>query len=238
MTTTTITLKINDITIDLHRKAVKNLNLRVYPPDGRVRVSAPYTMPMQQVKSTLNARLPWIRQKQQEIIHRDYDSAPRLREGEYHYFQGQCYPLALTERPGRTCIRITADGKLEMAVSPTLNAESRKQKLQHWYRQQLQQQLPTLLATWEPVIGKKVHECRIKRMKTRWGTCNIQARRIWLNLELIKKPPECLEYIMVHEMVHLLERNHTPRFHALMDHFLPDWRTRQKILKRLPIPCH
>ncbi|MDY6825346.1 MAG: SprT family zinc-dependent metalloprotease [Thermodesulfobacteriota bacterium] len=152
------------------------------------------------------------------------------------YFQGRRYRLDVTERPGRAQIRIVNNTTMALAVKPGTDTPGRWRVMERWYRRQLRAMLPALVEKWEPIIGVQVAETRIKRMKTRWESCNIDAGRIWVNLELIKKPVACLEYILVHEMVHLLERYHNERFKKFMDRFLPDWQVRRDELNRQPLP--
>jgi hypothetical protein len=155
--------------------------------------------------------------------------------GESHFVQGRRHRLNVIEEDAPASIAIRNGRTLELRVRPETDEEKRREVLQRWYRRLLRDQTPDLLAKWEPIIGVRVTHCSIKRMKTRWGTCNIEAKRIWLNLELAKKPPACLEYILVHEMVHLLERHHNDRFRAYMDDFLPQWRTHREELNRAPL---
>ena len=155
--------------------------------------------------------------------------------GESHYFAGRRYRLDVIVRLGRPSVRLRNNTTIELAVPPDADREARERILERWYRAQLRQRIPPLLEKWQPVIGVQVNEVRIKKMKTLWGSCNIEARRIWLNLELMKKSPQCLEYILVHEMVHLLERHHNERFQQFMGRFLPDWRLRRDELNRAPL---
>jgi predicted metal-dependent hydrolase len=152
-----------------------------------------------------------------------------------HFVQGRKYRLRVIEQDAPPAITIRNGRTLELRVRPDTDREKREQLLQRWYRQLLRDQIPELLTKWEPLVGVEVATCGIKRMKTRWGTCNIEAKRIWLNLELAKKPPACLEYILVHEMVHLLERHHNDRFRTYMDQFMPKWRTHRDELNRSPL---
>lgn len=155
--------------------------------------------------------------------------------GETHYVQGRRYRLDVIESNDNGPVAVRNNAKLEVRVRPGTGQQSRKALLQRWYRNLLRSQLPELIAKWEPVVGVKVKECRIKKMKTRWGSCTAAARRIWLNLELAKKPHACLEYILVHEMVHLLQRRHNERFRECMDRFMPQWRTYREELNRAPL---
>ncbi len=155
--------------------------------------------------------------------------------GESQYFEGKRYRLDVVERSGNPRVRVANNSTLELQVAPGADRTARERVLERWYRRQLKGRIPELLALWERRIDVRVADCRVKRMRTRWGSCNIEARRIWLNLELAKKPPACLEYIMVHEMVHLLERHHNDRFRGWMDRFMPDWRLRRDALNEAPL---
>lgn len=221
--------------MEVHRKGIRNLHVGVYPPDGRVRVATPRHMDDEAVRLAIVSRLGWIRRQQQGFARQVRESAREMVTGESHYYQGRRYRLDVVETSGRTGIQLKGNRRIEMRVRPGTDTAQRQRVLERWYRERLRELIPDLLSRWEPIVGEPVGECRIKRMKTRWGSCNIEARRIWLNLELIKKPHSCLEYILVHEMVHLLERRHTDRFRRLIDEFLPDWRTRRDVLNESPL---
>ncbi|RLK51354.1 hypothetical protein DFR31_1290 [Alkalispirillum mobile] len=227
MTTERSHIEVSGIDVEIRRKAIKNLHVGVYPPDGKVRVAAPVHLDDEAVRLAVVSRLSWIRRQRQSFARQARESAREMVTGESHYFGGRRYRLDLVERPGNPRVRVVNNSILELQVRPGTDRAARQRALDRWYRRQLKARIPELLATWEPVVGVKVSDCRIKRMKTRWGSCNIEARRIWLNLELAKKSPRCLEYILVHEMVHLLERHHNERFRALMDQCMPDWRLRK-----------
>lgn len=222
--------------VEIVRKDIKNLHLGVYPPTGRVRVSAPLRLGDEAIRLAIVSRLRWIRAKQDAFRRQRRQSAREYVTGESHYFRGRRYRLNVVElsRHG-TEIRLANNSTLELRLPPGTDVEKRQIAMNRWYRQRLHEALPDIVERWEPVVGVAVHEWRIKRMKTRWGTCNIAARRIWLNLELIKKPPRCLEYVVVHEMVHLLERRHNDNFKCLMDLAMPDWRLHRDELNRAPL---
>jgi len=228
-------LEVGGISVEIHRKAIKNLHIGVYPPHGKVRIATPLHLDDEAVRLAVVSRLRWIRRKQKEFASQSRQSARELVTGESHYFQGQRYRLNVVHQPGTPRVRVVNRSYLELKVPPWMNATDRQGVLDRWYRRQIKAQIPELLEQWEKVIGVRVTDCRIKRMKTRWGSCNTGAGRVWLNLELAKKPFHCLEYILVHELVHLLERRHSERFRALMDSFLPDWRLRKDDLNRLPL---
>lgn len=235
MTTEHSHIDVSGIRVEIHRKGIKNLHVGVYPPHGKVRVAAPLHLNDEAVRLAIVSRLSWIRRQREGFARQQRQSAREMVTGESHYFEGRRYRLDVVERPGNPQVRIGSNSTLELQVPPGMDRDRKHQVLERWYRRRLKARVPDLLARWESVMEVKVADCRIKRMKTRWGTCNIQARRVWLNLELAKKAPRCLEYILVHEMVHLLERHHTDRFRALMDQFMPDWRLHRDALNESPL---
>ncbi len=235
MTTERSQIEVSGIGVEIRRKAIKNLHVGVYPPDGVVRVAAPLHLNDEAVRLAIVSRLGWIRRQRQGFARQVRQSAREMVTGESHYFEGKRYRLNVVEQPDRLRVRVTNTNTLELQVPPDTDAAARHQALERWYRRQLKARIPKLLSHWESVVGVEVADCRVKKMKTKWGSCNIEARRIWLNLELAKKPPPCLEYILVHEMVHLLERHHTDRFRDLMDQFMPDWRVRRDQLNAQPL---
>ena len=228
-------IEVSGIQVEVVRKQIKNLHLGVYPPAGRVRVAVPLWIDDDAVRLAVVGKLGWIRRKQQAFAEQPRQSPREMVSGESHYFLGRRYRLRVIEQAAPPQVRVQGHTTLELSVRPGTDTAKREEILRHWYRQELKRLLPDLIAKWEPIIGVQVAEWGIKRMKTRWGTCNIAARRIWLNLELVKKPPQCLEYVVVHEMVHLLERYHNDRFQAFMDSFLPQWRLHREDLKRAPL---
>ncbi len=222
---------VEDITIEIERKKIKNLHLRVYPPDGRVSVSAPARFSDDMLRSFVESKIEWIRKHQDRIGRRQRNAqAPcEFVSGEVHFFNGSGYKLELIEQDAKPHVVIEG-GSLKLYVRPGAYAEKRKAVMDEFYRAQLKQLLPGIIDKWEKVIKVKVDDFGIKKMKTKWGTCNRKARRIWINLELAKKPPECLEYIVVHEMVHLIERHHNSVFYGYMDQFLSQWRSYKNVL--------
>jgi predicted metal-dependent hydrolase len=223
-----------DIAVEVTRKDIRTLRLGVHPPDGRVTVSAPVAITEESIRTFVLARLDWIRKHRQNLLSREYEVARSYTDGECHYFSGQRYVLKVVESRDATRV-VLGDDVLVMKVRPGASAERRRSILEEWYRQQLKMAVPGLIAGYQSHMGVRVHAFGVKRMRTRWGTCNPRARRIWLNLELAKKPPECLEYIVVHEMVHLLEPRHNARFRALMDTYLPRWRLYRDLLNSMPV---
>jgi len=228
-------LEIRGIRVEVVRKDIQNLHLAVYPPHGRVRVAVPLRTTDETVRLAVISRLGWIRRQQNTLEQQERQSEREMVTGESHFVQGRRYRLEVIEQDGPASVVIRNGKTLELRIRPGADRDKREDVLQRWYRQLLREQIPDLQAKWQPVIGVQVASCAIKRMKTRWGTCNIEQRRIWLNLELAKKPPACLEYILVHEMVHLLERHHNDRFRTYMDEFLPQWRLHREELNRAPL---
>ncbi len=221
--------------MEIVRRDIRNLHVGVYPPSGRVRVAAPLRLDENAVRLAVVSRLGWIRRKQARFLHQARQSQREFITGESHYVEGRRYRLDVTEHDGPPRVRLLDDTTLALTVRPAADRDKREAVLYRWYRQRLRSRWPALLAKWEPRIGTRGTEVRIKKMKTRWGTCNKDARRIWLNLELAKKPASCLEYVMVHELVHLIERHHTARFRQLMDGLMPHWRVYRDELNRRPL---
>ena len=217
------------------RKDIKNLHLGVYPPDGKVRVAVPKHITDENVRLAVVSKLAWIKKQQAKFAAQPRQSRREMVTGESHYLFGRRYLLEVVERNGRHEIVEKSNTTLILNVQPGTSEVNRRLVINEWYRNQLKEKIPGLLEKWEPVVGKEVKEWGVRRMKTKWGSCNRPAKRIWLNLELAKKPQECLEYVLVHELVHLLERNHNDRFKALMDKFMPKWRLRRALLNSAPL---
>jgi len=234
MTTKSKQIEVSGIPVEVVRKAIKNLHIGVYPPDGRVRVAAPARMSIEAIRLAVIGKLSWIRKHQEKFANQERQSPREYVTGETHYYHGKRYRLDIQPHVGRPKV-VRHHGTLEMWVALESSVDQREVLLYHWYRKQMKEKLPELLAKWEQIIGVQVSGWGVKRMKTKWGTCNITARRIWLNLELIKKPVHCQEYIIVHELVHLLERLHNDRFTALMDQYMPLWWQYRQELNRAPL---
>lgn len=235
MSTEESQLVVRGLPIKVVRKNIKNLHLAVYPPDGAVRISVPQRVDDELVRLAVVSRLGWIRRKREAFREQLRQSRRDMVSGESHFVQGRRYRLRVVEADGRPGVRIANAETLELRVRPGTSREKREALLDDWHRRRLREQIPALIAKWEPVLGVKVAEWGIRKMKTRWGSCNIDAGRIWVNLELAKKPPECLEYLVVHEMVHLLERRHNDQFKAYMDRFMPQWRMHRATLNQMPL---
>lgn len=216
--------------IEVSRKSIKNLYLKVSPHTKQIRISAPVHVPVREIERFVASRTDWIRKQRAKNPPSRTERTSDFVSGEVHYFKGKAYTLEVRTHAAPPEVRIMDDKFIGLWVRPGTPAAKREIILNEWYRAALKKEIPVLIAKWEPVMGVKVKEFGVKRMKTRWGTCNIRAQRIWLSLELAKKSHGCLEYVVVHEMVHLLERLHNRRFYNFMDRFLPDWREWKKEL--------
>ncbi|GAA3925661.1 SprT family zinc-dependent metalloprotease [Hymenobacter algoricola] len=231
-------LQFDDLHIELVRKNIRSLRLTVYAPDGRVRVAAPLRTPEAAIREFVATRRAWIRKHQEQFGARATPAVPEYATGETHFYQGRPHRLRVHPAAGPARVVRGEDDTLDVYLPETSTRIQREKALRSWYRARLKEQLPPLLAHWETAVGVQVNDWAVKQMKTRWGTCNIRAKRIWLNLELIKHAPFCLEYVVVHELVHLHERLHNARFWGLMDQYMPDWRLARQALKSTPIaPC-
>ncbi len=228
-----VLLRIAEVELLLRRKQIKHLHLRVSPPDGIASLSAPDRMPLEAAYAFAASKLDWIRRKQAEVRARPPAIPLSYGDGESHSLWGEHYPLRLVEREAPVRVEFL-EGSILLQVPPGTPQKRKGALLALWYRGQVRQAAAPLIAQWEPRLGVRVERLFVQRMKRLWGSCNIRDRRIRLNSELAKKPVDCFEYVVVHEMAHLLVRLHDHRFKALLDRFLPDWRLRQRRLNDLP----
>lgn len=235
MTTSVRRIVVSGVSVRVIRKQIKHLHLGVYPPDGHVRVAAPTGMKREAIRLAVVSRLGWIRRHRRKFQIQVRQSQREMVTGESHYVWGRRYRLRVLEGTHRPAVRKIGGGTLELRVKAGATAAQRERQLHAWYREELRRLLPELLAKWEAKVGASVREWGIKRMKTKWGSCNPRAKRIWLNLELAKKSERCLEYLLVHELLHLSLRHHDRRFLSAMSQLLPDWRSRREELNRAPL---
>lgn len=229
------TIEVSGIPVEIVRKDIKNLHVGVYPPNGRVRVAAPLRLRNDAIRLAIVSRIGWIRRQQRSFEHQDRQSKREFVNGESHYVFGRRYRLAIREAAGKGTVHIRSNRVLEMTIRPDLDREQRERVLNGWYRSLLRERLPDLISLWEPRVGVHVREWGIRKMKTRWGTCNQGVGLILFNRELAKKPDACLEFIVVHELVHLLERHHNDAFRSYMDRLLPHWRSVRDKLNSAPL---
>ncbi len=228
------TIDLGGIVVDVVKKDIKNVHLSVYPPTGRVRISAPERMSLDTIRVFAISKLGWIKQQQQKLLEQERETPREYLDRESHYVWGKRYLLKIIEHNAAPEVELKHSTML-LRIRPGSDDVKMEAVLDAWYRQQLKEAVPPLIAKWEPLMGVKVERFFVQRMKTKWGSCNLSAGTIRLNSELAKKPPESLEYIVVHEMVHLLEPTHNARFIGLMDRFMPKWEFYRDILNRLPV---
>ena len=228
-------MQIGKLTVEVVRKDIKNLHLGVYPPDGRVRVAAPMVVNDEAVRLAVIDKLGWIKRQRASFAAQPRQSQRDMVNGESHYFLGRRYRLRVHERDEVPHVAIRGIASLDLFVRPNSDAQQREAVLMRWHRLQLKALIPPLLTHWQPILGVQASAWGVKRMKTKWGSCNARAARLWFNLELIKKPSQCLEYIVVHELAHLLQRRHDAEFIELMDAYLPQWRQARALLREAPL---
>jgi predicted metal-dependent hydrolase len=227
-------IKLGDIPVEVELKNIKNVHLSVYPPTGRVHISAPLRLDLDTIRIFAITKLGWIKKQQSKLRSQDRETPREYINRESHYYLGKRYLLKISERddPPKVLLKHRS---IEMFIRPDTGLVKRREILDEWYRQRLKEIVPPYIQKWEPIIKVKVGEFAVKKMKTRWGSCNSKAGRIWLNLELSKKPLQCIEYVVVHEMVHLKEKKHGEIFTAYMDKFLPMWKSYREELNRHPL---
>jgi predicted metal-dependent hydrolase len=228
-------ITVGGVQVQVVRKDIRNLHLGVYPPGGRVRVAAPLAVSDAAVRLAVIGKLGWIKRQQVRFAAQPRQSVREMVSGESHYYLGRRYRLRVTvvDTGGKVVLRNRTT--LELHVRQGLDAKDRERVLQRWYRERLRELARPLVDKWEGILGVQAAELGIRKMKTRWGGCSPAARRIWLNLELAKKPPQCLEYLIAHELAHLIERHHDSRFTALMDRHLPNWHLYRQELNAAPL---
>ena len=231
-------IQLGDMPVDVVQKDIKNVHLSVHPPTGRVTIAAPAHMAIDTIRVFAITKLAWIRKQQAKLQEQEREAPREYLDRESHYVWGKRFMLKVIEIDQAPTIELK-HSKMLLHVRPGTRQEKCQEKCQammdEWYRQQLRLAAMPMIAKWETRLGAKVERLFIQRMKTKWGSCNHHARTIRLNTDLAKKPPECLEYLVVHELVHLLEPSHNARFVSLMDQHMPKWRFHQDTLNRLPV---
>lgn len=228
-------IEVNGLTVDVVRKNIKNLHLAVYPPNGRIRVAAPMRVNDEAVRLAVISKLGWIKRQQVKFEEQERESMREYVSGESHYFQGNRYLLNVIEHNGTPNVKIRNKKRIDLFIRPNSTHAQRERAFSAWYREHLREALSSLITKWEKKIGVSADDWVIKKMKTKWGSCNIGNRRILINLELAKKSERCLEYIVAHELIHLLERLHNDRFLSLMNKFMPNWKQYRDELNRMPL---
>ena len=230
----TETLNLGDIAVDVILKDIKNIHLSVLPPLGKVRIAAPQRMDLDTIRVFAITKLAWIKSQQKKLREQQRETPREYLDRESHYVWGKRYLLKLEEKDAAPTVELRHN-KLILQLRPASSQEKKQEILDAWYREQLKERLPLLLGKWEKALGVKAGKVFVQKMKTKWGSCNPVARNIRLNTDLAKKPPQCLEYIVAHELAHLLERRHNDRFTALMDAHVPQWRQYREMLNSLPL---
>jgi predicted metal-dependent hydrolase len=224
-----------NIQIEVVRKDIKNMHLAVYPPTGRIRLAAPSQTDSEVMRLFAISKLGWIKKHVRNFNEQPRETAREYKSGESHYFQGKRYLLNVIEYNGPNKVELKGIKYIQLYVKPMTTKVDKAIIIKEWYRKELKKQIPELIQKWEKIIGVKSESWGVKQMRTKWGACNIEDKRIWLNLELAKKPIVCLEYIIAHELVHLLERNHNERFVSHLNKHMPKWRQYRDELNRLPV---
>jgi len=230
----TRTIKLGDMLVDVIQKDIKNVHLSVYPPTGRVRISAPNHLSLDTIRAFTISKLGWIEKQRQKLSEQERETPREYVDRESHQVWGRRYLLKLVEREAAPSVEVKHNN-LVLQVRPGTDRAGKQAIVERWHRDQIKVVVPSLIEKWEPVMGLKVANFYVRQMKTLWGSCNPVSKNIRLNSELAKKPPECLEYVVVHEMVHLLVPGHRQKFVAAMDRYLPSWRNQRDALNRLPV---
>lgn len=227
-------IQISDITLDVVRKNIKNVHLSVHPPMGRVTIAAPLHMKLDTIRVFACAKVSWIRDQQKKLLQQDREKPREFLNRESHYVWGERYLMKVVETDAPASIEVK-QGRLIFQTRPNLDKEKKQELLDGWYRELIKESVPSLLERWGKKIGVEANRFYVQRMKTQWGSCNPQAKTIRLNTDLAKKPRECLEYIVVHELVHMLEPTHNDRFIKLMNQHMPKWQSHRQLLNSLPV---
>jgi predicted metal-dependent hydrolase len=230
----TETIQLGDIEIAVSRKSVKNVHLSVHPPAGRVTLVAPIATRLEVVRAYAISKLGWIRNQQAKLRAQARETPRQFVERESHYLWGRRYLLSVVEKDAKPCVKLD-HRRITLTVRPGSTLAKREEVMQEWHRALLHEAVPALIRKWETKLGVTVSGYFLQRMKTKWGGCNHRAGNIRLNTELVKKPKDLLEYVVVHEMLHMLEPTHNERFLTLLDQHYPTWREARAELNELPL---
>ena len=228
------TLQLGAIAVDVVLKDIKNIHLSVHPPAGKVRIAAPLRMDLDTIRVFAITKLAWIKSQQKKLREQERETPREYLDRESHYVWGKRYLLKLIEKDAAPSVELK-HSKMLLQLRPAASHEKKQEVLDAWYREQLKAAVPPLVAKWEKALGVKAGKVFVQKMKTKWGSCSPGAGNVRLNTDLAKKPLQCLEYIVAHELTHLLERHHNDRFTALMDAHMPQWRQYREVLNSLPL---
>lgn len=226
---------VSNIHVDVIKKDIKNMHLAVYPPNGKVRLATPMDVNDDTIRLFTISKLGWIKKQQRKFHDQHRQSSRKYVNRESHYFFGKRYLLKVIEDDKPAKVEIKGKTKIELHVRPNSTIEQRQTVMNKWCRDELKKVASSIIPKWEKKMHVALDSWGVRQMKTKWGTCNQEKKRILLNLELSKKPIHCIEYIVVHELVHLFERNHNEQFKAYMDKYLPNWKSLRRDLNRLPV---
>ncbi len=230
----TAKIELGDIAVDVVLKDIKNIHLSVYTPHGSVRIAAPLRMQLDTIRVFAISKLGWIKQQQKKLREQERETEREHIERESHYVWGKRYLLTVREVDAAPAIELK-HSRMVLKVRPGASDLNRQAVVAQWYRDQIKASMPALLKKWASKMGVQVNRVFVQKMKTKWGSCNPATRSIRLNTDLAKKPAQCLEYVVVHELAHLLERHHNERFIGLMDAHMPHWRQHRQTLNRSPL---
>lgn len=227
-------IHLGDIAVDVVLKDIKNIHLSVYPPAGKVRIAAPLRMDLDTIRVFAITKLAWIKNQQKKLREQERETPREYLDRESHYVWGKRYLLKLVEKEAAPSVELKHN-KMFLQLRPAASHEKKQEVLDAWYREQLKEAVPPLIAKWEKIVGVKAGKIFVQKMKTKWGSCSPGVGNVRLNTDLAKKPLQCLEYIVAHELTHLLERHHNDRFTALMDAHMPQWWQYREMLNSLPL---
>lgn len=225
-------MKINDIEIEVERKPIKHIHLAVYPPHGRVHASVPVETDDSQLRFFILSKWVWLMEKIEKATSHTLQSPREFVSGEAHYFKGDLYRLRVDIMPNENQ-KVYIEG--DYIVIRCRRRENAEELLTQWYRDNLKEILPPMVERWCERIGQSLPIYEVLAMPSSWGSCNHEKRKIMFNLQLAKKPLNCIEYVVAHECIHLIERNHTPRFFRILDTYLPNWETIKEQLNEMPV---
>jgi hypothetical protein len=226
--------QLGEIAVEVVLKDIKNIHLSVYPPAGKVRISAPSRMTLDTVRVFAISKLGWIKQQQEKLRGQERETPREYLDRESHFVWGKRYLLKVTECDATPSVELK-HSRMFLRLRPATSSDKKQAVVEAWYREQIRKAVPSLIAKWEPVMGVKVEKFFVQKMKTKWGSCNAASKTIRLNTDLAKKPPQCLEYIVVQEMAHLVVRHHNEQFSSIMDKCLPGWRLLRQMLNNAPL---
>lgn len=235
MSTNSTSIAVGELRVDLVRKDIKNLHLGVYPPNGRVRIAVPLNIPDDAVRAAITRKMAWIKKQQAEFLKQERQGPREGVSGETYYFFGEKRRMKLVDSTKRGEIKLPSKKYIELHIDVDASTEKKLLVIDRWYRAELLNYIERVLPHWQEVTALVPNSWSIRKMKTRWGSCDGEQRKLTFNLELVKKSPQCLDYILVHELIHLVEPLHNDNFVKLMDAHLPNWRAHKDLLQSSPL---